>query len=107
MDEATVDRLASIAQQLAGRVRDDDPVANARWLAAVTTAEEREALLYVLAAAVPDDRTWDELTGWAHHGTARAAARHEQRGEHWCDACKAWAAEPLSTRSSTGRSKAA
>src|SRR5689334_24695953 len=40
------------------------PEANARWLAAVTTAEERDALLFVLAAAVPVDRPWSRLTAW-------------------------------------------
>lgn len=60
-----VRRLEQIAQQLVARVRDDPPDANARWLAAVTDADERNALLYVLAAAVPDDRTWSQLTAWA------------------------------------------
>lgn len=60
-----VDKLASIAQQLAGRVRDDDPIANQRWLHLLTTPEEREALLYLLAAAVPVDVPWTQLTAWA------------------------------------------
>ena len=59
------DRLAEIAAQLAGRVRDDDPDANARWLTAVTDEADRWALLFVLAAMVPDDRSVTELTGWA------------------------------------------
>jgi hypothetical protein len=93
------DRLASIAQQLAARVRDDDPEANQRWLHAVTTPEEREALLYVLAAAVPDDQTWTELVGWTGepagrrlrpHGTAAAAQRHRYRSEPLCGQCRAW-----------------
>lgn len=56
--------LEQIAQQLIARVREDDPQANQRWLHAVTTPDDREALLYVLAAAVPDDRTWRDLTAW-------------------------------------------
>ncbi len=62
MDDVT--RLESIAQQLIARVRDDEPDANARWLAAVTTPSERDALLYVLAAAVPAERRWWDLTEW-------------------------------------------
>ena len=62
MDE---DRLAEIAQELVIRVRDDDPADNARWLQNMTTPDERWALLFVLAAAIPDDMTWTELTEWA------------------------------------------
>lgn len=56
--------LESIAQQLVARVRDDDPEANQRWLHNVTTPADREALLYVLAAAVPETPTWQALTAW-------------------------------------------
>ena len=59
-----VDRLAAIAQQFVARVREDDPAANQRWLYAMTTPAEREALLYVIAAAVPTDRKWSDLTLW-------------------------------------------
>lgn len=58
------DRLARIAQDLAVRVRDDDPAANGRWLELATTGEERWALLFVLAAAVPTDRPWPALVEW-------------------------------------------
>jgi hypothetical protein len=58
------DRLAQVAAQLAARVRDDEPDANARWLLATTSADERWALLFVLAAAVPDDRPWRQLVLW-------------------------------------------
>jgi hypothetical protein len=61
MDE---DRLAQVAQEMVVRVRDDDPDDNARWLQNMTTPDERWALLFVLAAAVPDDMTWTELTEW-------------------------------------------
>lgn len=64
MDETTVDRLVAIAQQFIARVHEDEPTANARWLENMTTEEERGALLYVLAAAVPTDRTWSDLTLW-------------------------------------------
>lgn len=69
------DRLAAIAVELATRVRDDDPAANARWLHATTTPEDRFALLFVLAAAIPDDRPWLHLTAW----TVQPAQRHHLR----------------------------
>jgi len=81
MDEG---RLARIAQRLVGRVRDDDPADNARWLANVTSDEERWALLFVLAAAVPTDLPWSTLVEW-HTGPAdplevrRAQWRTSQR----------------------------
>lgn len=84
MDDDAVDRLASIAQQLACRVRDDDPVANQRWLHALTTPEEREALLYVLAAAIPDDRPWSRLTSW----TWESPEHIERRRARWREAQK-------------------
>jgi riboflavin biosynthesis pyrimidine reductase len=63
----TEDELAEVAAQLVGRVREDDPAANARWLDAVCPAPaDRYALLFVLAAAVPVDRPWRQLTKWAH-----------------------------------------
>ncbi len=59
-----VDRLESVAAQLAARVREDDPEANRRWLHANTTPEEREALHYVQAAATPVDVPWSHLIAW-------------------------------------------
>ncbi|WP_431895814.1 hypothetical protein [Micromonospora haikouensis] len=88
------DRLAEVAQELVVRVRDDDPEANARWLAATLTATEQRDLLYVLAAAVPDDQPWTELTAWVPkrqlrpHGTSAAAERHRYRREPLCDECR-------------------
>lgn len=67
MSDERTDHLASVAQQLAGRVRDDEPSANGRWLACVlkdTTAEGYRDLCFVLAAAVPVDVPWRELTEW-------------------------------------------
>ncbi|WP_243715731.1 hypothetical protein [Micromonospora sp. KC207] len=59
-------RLAEVAAELVVRVRDDDPEANLRWLTAtLPTNRERLDLLFVLAAAVPDDRPWLHLTAWA------------------------------------------
>lgn len=100
--DVLADRLAEVAIELMCRVRDDDPRANARWLQAVIGPEELPALAIVLAAAIPVDRPWLELTSWSReHGTGAAAARHEQRGERLCPACRAWVNEPLSTGMST------
>lgn len=93
------DRLAAVATELVVRVRDDDPDANARWLHSVLpNPADREALLYVLAAAVPDDRSWAALTAWTvsgpparrlrPHGTHAAATRHRYHREPLCDVCR-------------------
>lgn len=105
MDKA--DELASIAAQLAARVRDDDPEAVHRWLAKVVDPADWMALAIVLAAAVPNDRTWRQLTAWTRvtavkprapkppqdlkpHGTSAAAKRHRYYDEPLCADCKAW-----------------
>ncbi|WP_028183481.1 hypothetical protein [Salinispora arenicola] len=100
MDSSTyVDRLAAVAAELVVRVRDDDPQANARWLAAtLPDPGDRERLLYVLAAAVPDDRPWLHLTAWTVTprpargpqpcGTPAAAKRHRERDEEPCEPCE-------------------
>jgi hypothetical protein len=102
MDRDTyADQLAEVAAQLAVRVRDDDPQANARWLnATLPNPDDRYALCFVLAAAVPDDRPWKALTAWAvlrlehrqaqlrPHGTQAAAARHRYAGEDLCGPCR-------------------
>lgn len=64
--EDRADRLAEVACELAVRVRDDDPEANARWLASqVGTLDELTALVFILAAAVPVEVPWAYLTAWA------------------------------------------
>ncbi|MBM0275352.1 hypothetical protein [Micromonospora tarensis] len=89
------DRLAAVAAELVVRVRDEGPDDNAAWLAAaLPDPAAREHLLYVLAAAVPDDRPWTDLTAWAverrlkPHGTQAAAARHRYRREDLCEECR-------------------
>ncbi len=63
----TPDELAVIAAQLAARVRDDPPADNARWLRnMVPTPTDWFRLCFVLASAVPDDKTWGDLTMWVH-----------------------------------------
>lgn len=77
------DRLAEVATELVVRVRDDDPEANLRWLAAaLPTERERLDLLFVLAAAVPDDRPWPHLTAWTTTPpTPRPALLAERYGD--------------------------
>ena len=94
-----VEKLESIAQQLAGRVREDEPHANARWLhSQLPDPADREALLYVLAAAVPVDVEWSVLTRWVQPppaetcGTIRGPHHHRKAGEPVCPSCKAAAA---------------
>lgn len=119
MDE---DELADIAQELICRVRDDDPEGNGRWLLNTTTEADRFALLFVLAAAVPDDRPWTALVGWAAtrpadrvlrpHGTRAAVGRHQRRKEKLCPPCATLereraAGRRLANRLSTANSTAA
>lgn len=93
-----VDQLASVAAQLVARVRDDDPNANGRWLRAMLVdPEDWLRLAFVLAAAVPDNKTWRELTAWtrpperepAACGTPSGARRHRKAGEPTCEVCRA------------------
>lgn len=75
-DEDRLAELESIAQQLIGRVRFDDPEATLRWLRAmlgtdpIAPVSDSERLMIMLAIAVPDDRTWSDLTLWTY-GTGR------------------------------------
>ncbi|MEU7904131.1 hypothetical protein [Actinoplanes sp. NPDC049118] len=112
-DQLAVDELARIAVHLAARVRDEDPEANGRWLATVLPSpDDWFRLAFILAAAIPVDRSWNQLTGWAllqpgagsdedrprlkrsRHtdvrpcGTAAAARRHRYHGEALCDLCR-------------------
>lgn len=97
MADLTEDQLVAIAMQLCARVRDDHPEANGRWLTAVAPDPENWwRLLFILAAAVPDDQTWSELTGWINQpaveglrpcGTRSAYERHRARGEDVDEAC--------------------
>lgn len=96
-----LDHLASVACQLVARVREDDPQSNQRWLYNTTSAWEREALLYVLAAAVPDSVSWLTLTNWTTlrerrlrpHGTPAAVRRHNYHKERLCELCAAYERE--------------
>jgi hypothetical protein len=64
---STVPKLVSVAQQLAARVRDDDPATNARWLThELPDPNDWFRLCFALAAAVPDDKSWQDLTLWAY-----------------------------------------
>lgn len=95
--------LEAVAVQLVSRVRDDDPDANARWLhTQLPNPTDWRNLAFVLAAAVPEDRTWRQLTAWTRGeddgirrfkrrlkpcGTLAAARRHRSRNEPVDDAC--------------------
>lgn len=98
-------RLASIAAQLAARVRDHDPENNGQWLTRqLPDPADWFRLAFVLAAAVPVDQTWRDLTAWARNlpdtatvlpmrprrpcGTAAAARRHRYHREPLCDICR-------------------
>jgi hypothetical protein len=60
------DRLAAAAVELVARVRDYPADANWRWMLAVLPDPmDREALAFVLAAAVPVEQPWSHLTRWA------------------------------------------
>ncbi len=100
MDDLTpdelADRLAEIGAQLVARVREDDPEAYLRWLRAMVAPGELEALCIVLAAAVPTNQTWLQLTAWTSGetsprlrpcGTLAAYARHRARRQQPCEPC--------------------
>ena len=60
------DQLAQVAAGLACRVRDETPADNLAWLdQQIPDPTDRRDLLFVLAAAIPDDRSWTALTAWA------------------------------------------
>ncbi len=87
-----VDDLARIAVELITRVRDDTPDANGTWLAEqLPDPGDWFRLAFVLAAAIPEDRSWKTLTRWAELapcGTHAAAARHRYHGEDLCALCR-------------------
>lgn len=104
VSDRQADRLAAVAIELAVRVRDEGPQDNATWLAErLPDAGDRFQLLFVLAAAIPHERPWTELTAWTRQraephavaepsklapcGTTAAAARHRYYDEPLCDAC--------------------
>lgn len=86
------ERLAQIAAELACRVRDEAPDDNARWLdEKLPDPLDRRNLCIVLAAAIPVDQPWLQLTAWTElrpHGTHAAAQRHRYHREPLCDRCR-------------------
>jgi hypothetical protein len=61
------DRLARVAVELVGRVRDDPADANWQWfLERLPDPLDREQIAFILAAAVPVDEPWKNLTCWAY-----------------------------------------
>jgi hypothetical protein len=85
---APLSKLSQTAIELAGRIRDYHPDDNAAWLARVLPDPgDWFRLAFVLAAALPDDRSWRELTEWTrrplppkpHEATPAEPARHRVR----------------------------
>jgi hypothetical protein len=61
------DRLAKVAVELVGRVRDETADTNWQWfLNALPDPLDREHIAFILAAAVPVDESWKNLTCWAY-----------------------------------------
>lgn len=100
----SVEELEGLAQELVVRLRDDDPEDTRRWLtAALPDPSDWFRLCFVLACAVPDDRSWKALTAWTVFGPARPATaqvqqlqpcgtraayiRHLAHGEEPCNDC--------------------
>lgn len=75
IDDADAERLAFVAAQFAGRVRDDDPDAVARWLCAELDGVQRWQLLFMLAAMMPVDQTPAQLLAWFWDQQRQARAR--------------------------------
>ncbi|MEU8821824.1 hypothetical protein [Actinoplanes sp. NPDC048796] len=115
LTDARVAELERIAFQFAARVRTCDPEDNRRWLVELLPdPHDWFRLNFVLAAAVPEDRPWSEMTRWTHQtkeeresavplafaidpasgrvmkgcGTPAAARRHKERGEDLDPACR-------------------
>jgi hypothetical protein len=87
----TIDRLERVAVELVVRIRDDDPDAVNRWLTSqLPDPIDWYRLAFVLAAAVPDDRTWRQLTAWAYTRGPCSPSGHRRRNERVCDDCRAW-----------------
>ena len=75
IDDADAEHLAHIASQFAGRIRDDNPEAVARWLCSVTDGVERWQLLFMLAAMVPVEQTEAQMLAWFWDQRQQARAR--------------------------------
>lgn len=75
IEDANAERLAHVAAQFAARVRDDEPEAVARWLAAELDGVERWQLLFMLAAMVPVEQTPAQLLAWVWDQQRRRKAQ--------------------------------
>jgi hypothetical protein len=99
-----VEELEELAQELVVRIRDDEPESVRRWLTAqLPNPADWFRLCFVLACAVPDDRSWKALTAWTVFGLNRPATaevrelqpcgtrsayqRHLAHGEEPCQDC--------------------
>lgn len=77
-DEAA-GKLAALACELAGRVREYPPQDNARWLLARTDTADRWGMLFVMAAALPVERPWGELIEWVGMGKSDYEKTRDER----------------------------
>lgn len=74
------DRLAEVAAQLAARLREFSAEDNARWLAfTLPDPADWFRLSFALAAAVPTDRTWLQLTSWTRPDSAEQIAERRRQ----------------------------
>lgn len=65
MTDDDAEPLARVAVQLAARVREYGPADNATWLRhQLPDPADQWRLIFVLAAAVPTDVPWRDLTAW-------------------------------------------
>lgn len=80
---APVDTLAEVAAELVVRVRDCGPDDNAAWLLErLPDPGDWFRLAFMCAAAVPDDRSWNQLVAWAREGrTPTPAVDKPERGK--------------------------
>lgn len=75
-----IDQLAEIAAQLVARLRDEPSDVNARWLQAmVPDPQDWFRLAFVLASAVPTDRTWLALTSWTRPDAPEVIAERRRQ----------------------------
>lgn len=74
------DRLAEVAAQLAARLREFSAEDNARWLAfTLPNPNDWFRLNFALAAAVPIDRTWLQLTSWTRPDSPEQIAERRRQ----------------------------
>jgi hypothetical protein len=79
------EELVPVALELVGLVRDEGPEAIGAFLARLDRGHWA-AMMVILAALVPDDRTAEDLLAWVDWDTPQQLARKRARGATHCDA---------------------